>query len=303
MTVALVANPSAGRGRGARLLPKVEALLRSLDVPHRTFVSRDGADAERLAREAAEAGATVVAALGGDGHLGNCANGVIGTGAALATIPAGSGNDFAKHLGIDPRDPLRATRLLREPSLRRVDVVRAATPERERYFVNVGGVGFDSEVNLLANRTRFLSGTARYVYAVFVTLARFHPGSFGLRVDGEEHRFRAMMVAVANGSTYGGGMRVCPQAREDDGLLDVCVVTEIGKWEFVKTFPKVFRGRHVEHPAVRLLRGAQAEVSADRPFQVFADGEHVGGVPVTFTVVPGALSVVVPPGGVGGGRA
>jgi diacylglycerol kinase (ATP) len=295
VTVAVVANPSAGRGRGGRLLPKVEAVLRSLDVPYRVHVSRDGADAERLARGAAEGGAAVVAALGGDGQLGACANGVLGTEAALAAIPAGSGNDFAKHLGIDPRDPLAAVRLLRDPTTRRVDVVRATTPERERHYVNVGGVGFDSEVNLLANRTRFLSGTAKYVFAVFVTLARFRPGAFTLRVDGEEHAFRAMLVAVANGSAYGGGMRVCPEAREDDGLLDVCVVTEIGKGEFVRTFPKVFRGRHVEHPAVRMLRARRVEVRVDRPFQVFADGEHVGGVPATFAVVPRALPVVVPP--------
>jgi len=106
-----------------------------------------------------------------------------------------------------------------------------------------------------------------------------------------------MMLAVGNGSSYGGGMLVCPGARSDDGMLEVCVIQELPKWQFVTTFPKVFKGRHVDHPAVRMLRGREIEIAADRPFQVYADGERVGSLPATFTVMPGALRVVVPAAG------
>jgi diacylglycerol kinase (ATP) len=294
MAIAVVANPKSGRGKGARLIPQVDALLSSLGVQHQMHVSQDSADPERLARQAASEGTEIVAALGGDGHIGACANAIVGTETALAVIPAGAGNDFARHLGLDMKDPLAAARLLASPRITKVDVAMATTSERERYYVNVAGAGFDSEVNAHANQVRFLQGTLKYIFSTFVTLARFTAGRFNLRIDGEEHTLPAMLIAVANASSYGGGMLVCPEASLEDGTLDICVIGEVSKWDFVRTFPKVFKGRHVDHPKVRMFRGKRIEVSAERPFLVFADGELVGPIPATFTVVPGALSVVVP---------
>jgi len=294
VSVAVIANPTSGRGKAGKLIPRVGTLLRSMDVEHTMEISGGPEEPERLAREAAERGIQIVAALGGDGQVGLCVNGLIGSDTALAVIPAGSGNDFAKHLGLDPKDPLAAARLLAKPSTKAIDLVRVRTPERERYFVNVAGAGFDSEVNVLANRTRFVKGTAKYVYSVFVTLVRFKAGEFRIRLDGQERVLPAMMVTVGNGSSYGGGMRVCPDASLEDGVLDVCVLGKVSKFEFVKTFPKVFKGRHVDHPAVTMLRAKEIEIAADRPFQLFGDGEHMGSLPATLSVVPGALKVVEP---------
>lgn len=296
MAVVVVANPSAGRGKGAKLIPKVDALLRSLGVVHTLRVCESPEDPERLAWLAANDGAEVVAALGGDGQVGACANGVVGTDSALAVIPSGTGNDFARHLGLNRKDPLGAAQLLASPRFKRIDVAKVTTPERERFYVNIGGAGFDSEVNELANRVRRLQGTAKYVYSTFVTLARFSAGEFVVKIDGEDHPFRGMMLAVGNATSYGGGMKVTPDARSDDGLLDVCVIQELPKWQFVKAFPKVFSGTHVRHPAVTMLRGKHIVISADRPFQVYADGEPVGCLPATFSVIPSAIRVVVPPG-------
>jgi diacylglycerol kinase (ATP) len=295
VTVAVIANPTAGRGKGARLIPKVDTLLRSLGVPHSLRICEGPDDPERLAGRAASEGAEIVAALGGDGQVGACANGVFGTRTALAVIPAGTGNDFARHMGLNRKDPLGAVRLLSSPTFKAIDVAKVITPERERHFVNVGGAGFDSEVNEHANKVRRLRGTPKYIYSTFVTLARFVPGKFVVRVDGIEHSFIGMMLAVGNGSSYGGGMHVTPNARYDDGLLDVCVIQELPKWQFVKTFPKVFSGKHVGHSAVTMLRGRQIEISSERPFQVYADGEAVGRLPATFSVLPAALRIVVPP--------
>jgi diacylglycerol kinase (ATP) len=295
VAVVVVANPTAGRGRGARLIPKVDALLRSLGISHTLRICEGPDDPEKLARLAASDGAEIVAALGGDGQVGACVNGVFGTDSAIAVIPAGTGNDFARHIGLDRKDPLAAVRLLSSPTFKAIDVVRVMTPERERYYVNIGGAGFDSEVNEHANKVRRLRGTPKYVYSTFVTLARFSPGRFVVRVDGKEHQFKGMMLAVGNGTSYGGGMRVTPDARSDDGLLDVCVIQELPKWQFIRTFPKVFSGKHVEHRAVTMLRGKEVEISAERPFQVYADGEPVGRLPAAFSVVPSGLRVVVPP--------
>ena len=294
MQVAVVANPTSGRGKGAKLIPKVDALLSSLGVPHTLLLSRSAADPERMARQAASDGAGIVAALGGDGHVGNVANGLIGTDAALAVIPAGTGNDFARHLGIDRKDPLGAARLLGSPATRRIDVVRVEHSDGERYFVNVAGTGFDAEVNEHANKVSFLKGNLKYVYSTFVTLSRFKPGQFRIVVDGSEHDVAGMLVAVGNGVSYGGGMKVTPDALLDDGVLDLCVLGAVPKLTFLKTFPKVFSGKHVTHPSVQMLRGKVIEISADRPFQVYADGERFGRLPATFTVIPDALSVVAP---------
>jgi diacylglycerol kinase (ATP) len=294
MVVAVIANPTSGRGKGARLIPQIDALLRSLGVEHTMHVCTGPEDPERLARLAADGGADIVAALGGDGQVGLCANGVIGSGSALAVIPAGTGNDFARHIGLDRKDPLAAARLLSSPTVKKIDVVRVATAEGERYFVNVGGAGFDSEVNAHANQVRRLKGTPKYIYSTFVTLARFQPGEFKVVVDGTSHDLAAMMIAVGNGSSYGGGMKITPEGRVDNGTLEVCVLGRLSKASFVMTFPKVFSGKHVEHPAVTMFRGCEIEISADRPFQVYADGEPVGALPATFTVVPATLPLVVP---------
>ena len=300
MRVAVVANPTSGGGKGAKLIPRVSERLSSLGIEHAMFISRGPEDPERLARRAASDGAAVVVALGGDGQIGNCANGVLGTDAALAVVPAGSGNDFARTLGLDPKDPLSATAFLRQPQTRMIDVVRVRTPDGERRYVNVAGVGFDSEVNGLANETRFpLRGTPRYIYAVFVTLARFRPGNFRVNVDGERHDFSGMLIAVGNAPSYGGGMRVTPEARLDDAILDICILKGLSRFAFIRAFPKVFKGTHVTHPAVQMMRGKEVRISADRPFDVYGDGERFGPLPATFTVEPGALRVVVPATAVG----
>lgn len=302
MRVAVVANPSSGRGKGGRLIPRVAALLRERGVEVEMLVCASPEDPERLAREAAGRGAGIVAALGGDGQVGMCANGVLGTEAALAVIPAGTGNDFAACLGLDPRDPLAAAGLLADPPFRRIDAVRVQTPQGTRHYVNVAGVGFDSEVNAVANRMPVVKGTVRYVAALFAVLPRFRPVPLRVELDGAPHEVPAMMIVFGNAVSYGGGMRITPDALLDDGLLDVCVIGDVSKPDLIRTFPKVFRGRHVAHPKVRMHRARVAAVDADRPLQVFADGEHVGTTPARFEVLPGVLSVVAPaPGPAGPG--
>ena len=292
--IVLIANPASGGGKGGRLLAGAREGLRALGKEHRVVVSEDGEHPERAAREAAAQGTETIVSMGGDGLINACANGVLGSETALAIVPTGGGNDFARCLGLDVRRPLSNLALLDQHRRRAVDVVRAEGPGWQRHFVCVGGAGFDSETNAYANTLTRLQGTPRYVWSVMRTLARFRPGRFVLRVDGTEHRMGAMMVGVANAPAYGGGMRICPEASIDDGVLDVCVVGDLPKLRFVAAFPRVFRGTHVTHPAVTMLRGEKIELDATPRFPVYADGEHLGSLPVTFTVVPRALEVVAP---------
>jgi diacylglycerol kinase (ATP) len=294
--VVLVANPTAGGGRGRRMIPRAEAALGALGFEQRLVMTDDGAHPLRAAREAAADGVAAVVALGGDGLVGSCAEGLVGSETVLAVVPAGNGNDFARSLGLHPKRPFLALECLREDRVRAVDAVRVEGPGWERHFVCVGGAGFDSEVNAYANTITRLRGAARYVVAVFRTLARFQPTEFTVRVDGDERTLGAMMVAVANAPQYGGGMKVCPDASLDDGLLDVCVVRAMPRRTFVALFPRVFTGRHVTLPLVIMLRGQKVEIEAARPFDVYGDGERLGPLPATFSAVAGALKVAAPEG-------
>ncbi|SRR6266540_1756436 len=295
--VVVVVNPTSGRGRGARLVPKVREELAALGVEHEVVLSAGPQDPPRIAREAAEDGVEIVAALGGDGMAGMVGSALVGTRAALAVIPTGTGNDFAGFLGFKRKKPMSVLPSLVDPEIREIDAVRLQSGDRVEHFINVAGAGFDSEVNETANRMKTrVQGTAKYVAAVFSTLRRFKPAKFEITVDGQPHPLSAMLVAVGNGRSYGGGMKVCPDASLTDGQLEVCVVGAMGRGAFLRAFPRVFRGTHTTHPKVTMLRGARVEIAADRHFDVYADGEQSVPLPAAFEVLPKSLRVVMPKG-------
>jgi diacylglycerol kinase (ATP) len=292
--VVVVANPTAGRGKAGRLIGKADAILHDLRVEHEVRVSESGDDLEATVRRAAEDGAGIVAVLGGDGTVSLGANGVLGTGAALAILPAGTGDDFAKVVGAGRFDA--AVRLLANPKIVPIDLVSLVAGVEHRHFVNIAGAGFDSEVNETANGMSVrLGGTGTYVAAVLKTLSRFSPAHYELTIDGEALSVDAMLTVVGSGIQYGGGMKVLPNACVNDGLLDVCIVEALSKTAFLRAFPRVFTGSHGRHPKVRMMRGTTVTVEANRKMLVYADGERVGPLPATFEVRPGALPIVVGP--------
>ncbi|CAN5833606.1 diacylglycerol kinase [soil metagenome] len=291
MQVALIVNPAAGGGRGGRVLRAALPMLRAAGLDPEVLISANGQEPTRLARQAAEAGARLVVAVGGDGQASAVANGLLGTDAVLGVLPAGSANDYARALGMPRRDLPAAVQLLLDAQSQRVDVVRVESAAAVRHYLNVGGAGFDSVVNATAERIPLFRGSFRYVLAVLRELPRFRPGCFRLRVDGVALELKAMVVVVANGSTYGGGMHVAPSASLVSGLLEVCVVGELSALAFLRAFPRVFRGTHVGHPAVTMLSARRIEIEADPAYEVTGDGECIGRLPARFTVLPAALLV------------
>jgi diacylglycerol kinase (ATP) len=290
----VVANPAAGHGKAGKLIGRVTSGLHRLRVPHEIRVSESGPDLERLARSAAEDGAHTVAALGGDGSVSLVANGILGTGASLAALPAGTGDDFAKGIGAGKLDT--AIELLANPKTVDLDVIHVTTGAVDRSFVNIAGAGFDSEVNETANRMSLrLGATGTYVAALLKTLSKFSPASFAIEIDDERLELDAMLVEVGNGRWTGGGMKVLPDAVMNDGRLDVCIVEALSKPAFLRAFPRVFLGSHTTHPKVRMRRGTRVQVEANRRVPVYADGELVGPLPAIFEVRPAALRVVVGP--------
>lgn len=292
MALVVVANPTAGRGRAGKLIGRVDGWLNDLGIDHRIEVSGSAGDLEHLVRTAADDGAEIVAVLGGDGSAGAAANGLLGTRAALAVLPAGTGDDFAKAIG--PGKLEAATKLLASPRIRPIDVVQVTAGAQRRCFVNVAGAGFDSEVNEAANAMKLnLGGTGTYLAALVKTLSRFSPARYVIDLDGERLDTEAMLVVVGNSRSYGGGMKVLPGASVTDGQLDVCIVHALSKAAFLRAFPRVFRGTHITHPKVSMLRGTRLHVEANRRIDVHADGERVGPLPAIFEVQPAALRLVV----------
>lgn len=289
-SVGLVVNPSSGRGKAARILPEVRTRLTGMGCHVEVLESRSAEHASELGAAAASRH-EVVAAVGGDGMVAFVAQGVIGSPAALGIVPAGTGNDLAANLGYARRKPLEACVVLARGRRRSIDVGRI---EGGRAFLCVAGGGFDSEVNREANNIRYLRGTAVYLIAVLRTLRRFRPARFDVSLDDERRSFNGMFVAVGNASSYGGGMRIAPAARLDDGVFDVCMVGEMGRATLLAQLPRLFTGGHVRHPAVEVARTRRVRIEADRPFALYADGEEIGPLPATLTLEPSALDVVAP---------
>lgn len=287
--VALLCNPSAGGGRAARILPRAERALTERGVRFRTEITRDLAHARELAHAAATAGEVTVT-LSGDGLIG-CVVGVLREfpGSVLGILPGGRGNDTARMLGIPPAIDA-ACAVVAAGVTRDLDIGDV----EGRSFIGIASLGFDSDANRIANEAPARLGRLVYVYGAMRALAAWQHATFELRLDGEPLSCTGYSVAACNSGRYGGGMLLAPDARLDDGLLDVVLIGAHSKRHFLRTMPRVFRGTHVNHPAVRVLRARELHVDADRPLTVYADGDPIGDTPVTIRVVPHALRVLAP---------
>ena len=280
-------NPNAAGGKPLRVLGDVEAELATLGLPHRVIESRDIEHGGDLAREAAAAGEVIVA-LGGDGLVGSLAGALRGTG-LMGVLPGGRGNDFARALDI-PQDVRAACRVLATGSERVLDLGEA----NGRPFACIASAGYDSVANRIANDTKALRGNLVYAYAAVCALAGWKPANFMLRLDGEQRRFRGYNVAVANSAYYGGGMKVAPDADPSDGILEVVMIHHVAKRRFATNLPKVFSGRHVHSPNVHVARARVVELEADRPFDVYADGDPLTKLPARITTIPGGMRLIAP---------
>lgn len=287
----VLVNPTSGTGAGARAGALASQRLRDLGHDVVDLTSPDAEQAQARARAAIDAGLDALVVVGGDGvvHLGTGL--VAGTGLPLGIVPAGTGNDVARTLALPVRQiPAAVDRLhaaLVTGSRRRLDAVRTD----RGWFAGVLGGGFDALVNERANSWSWPRGRMRYNLAIARELPVFRAIPYELELDGQPESSPAMLVAVANSSSYGGGMRVCPQAQMDDGLLDVLVLDPVSRLELLRVFPRVYSGRHIHHPAVRIRRARTVRLQAPG-IVAYADGERLGPLPLTCTVVPGALHVL-----------
>ncbi|WP_433429436.1 diacylglycerol/lipid kinase family protein [Nonomuraea sp. CA-141351] len=291
--LALLVNPAARGGRTLRMLEPVARRLRAGGAELSVIVGDDAADALERACTAVAERPDALVAFGGDGLVHLAVQAVAGTGVPLGIIPAGTGNDIAAALGLPCDDPVAAARTVLRMKSRVIDAARIAAGSSDELFAGVMCCGFDSRVNERANRLTWPPGMGRYVVATFQELRSFRPIPFRVTLDEDEVVEReVMLVAVGNTRSYGAGMRVCPDARPDDGLLDVMMLDAVSKTEFLRVFPSVYRGTHVGHPAVSVRRVRSVRLEA-ADVVAYADGERVGPAPVHCEVRPGALRVII----------
>ena len=288
MPLTLLVNPASAHGRTLKLLPAVEQELDQRRIPFRVERTRGLEDGVERALRAVESNEVPVV-ISGDGLVGAVGGAMAGSETPLGIVPGGRGNDLARVLGI-PDDPVAAVAVLAAGESRRIDVGEA----NGKRFLGIVSVGFDSEANRLANETTFMRGNLVYAYAALRTLLGWKPARFTIRAGEERQRVSGYSVSVANSRAFGGGMFIAPDAKLDDGEFDIVTVGEVGKLRFVGNLPKVFKGTHVQEDEVSVFRASQLELTASRPFPVYADGEHLTDLPASLRVLPRALSVLAP---------
>lgn len=295
MKALCIVNPCAGRGRGIKVWQKIksqaEMLLPGLVV---RFTSGPG-HAALLAGEAAEHNQDMIIIIGGDGTVHEAVNGLAGSRIPIGIIPAGTGNDLAKTLGI-PRDICKALSIIKKGVRRSIDLGRVDG----RIFINMGGLGFDATVAHRVNKQRLIKGKAAYFWAIIRTIIDYKAVKVQITLDGTTWEETVTLIAIGNGEYVGGGVRMFPQANLHDGLLDICVIKKTTKLDMILTLPAIYKGRHRGHPKVSFYQGREVIITKAEPDQhiyTHVDGQEIDIWPICFQLHPGSLEILVPPPG------
>lgn len=280
----VVVNPKAGLGAAASLATQVVGFLQSREITYRMISPNSAAETKALVAESLRNGeATRLLSIGGDGLFHLLLQFAIEFKVPLAIVPGGTGNDFYRTLGwfdhdlTDYLEHLIST----APTLVDVGVVDG------EYFGAVLSSGFDSVVNERANKMKWPKGPAKYNAAILLEFPKFQPVEFKIFADEKILEVEAMLIAIGNGNSYGGGMRVCPDAVLNDGLFDIMILHPVSKLEFIKVFPTVYKGTHVEHPQVEVIRAKAIRIESSAV--AYADGERIGQLPVQVESLPQSL--------------
>lgn len=302
MSRVFLVNPAAANGSTGRRWPELARRAAGLGLTGETVVSERPGHLAELAAEAAANGATEIVVVGGDGTVHEVVDGLGRADACervvLAVIPFGTGRDFARSLRI-PRRVDEALAVARDGPVRTVDLGRAtyAAPNGEAvaYFANFAGAGISGAIADRANRTtKALGGRLSFIWATLAVFSRWQPTEMTIEIDGVRRQALLLEALAMNGDYTAGGMWVAPEASLEDGAFDVVLIGDFSKAEFSTTFPKIYRGTHVSHAKVEIVRARELRVDAPTPLPIVLDGEQPGTTPVRFEVVPGALRVRVP---------
>lgn len=288
-SILLIANPAAGGGRVPKLLPSVRRKLDALGVNHRTGLTANLEDAVRLTDEALDNGEIPVA-FSGDGVAGVVARTAsYRPDSVFGVLPGGTGNDFCGHVGI-PDDAVAACEVLASGVPTAIDLGEANGVR----FLGIASFGYDSLANESANAAPRWLGSGVYIWGAISALIRWKPARFNVVADGSEKSFDGWSVLCANTSRYGGGMLIAPNAEIDDQQFDLICTLKTSRWRFIRMFPKVFKGTHIDDDNLEVSHARELSVSADRPFTIYADGDPLTELPAEIRILPAAVKVLLP---------
>ena len=288
MKWAIVVNPYSGKGRALTLAQEFKRLAELANIDSIWISGATALDSIAELHDAIIGGEVVaVVVVGGDGLVNLAIQELAGGQIPMAVLAAGTGNDFARTNGTFRSSPQELIDLMMNSTPTAIDLGLVKIGGGLKWFGQILSTGFDSLVNERANRFKRIRGKMKYNVATVIELPRFSPKEYFIVADGKEITTRAMLVAVANGPTYGGGMRVLPNADRHDGRFDILILHPLPKLEFIRVFPKVFKGTHITHPKVEIIRARQISISADA--RVYADGEDFGMLPLNVEIVSSAL--------------
>jgi len=290
MKILVITNPLAGGGKTLRLLPKIRHWL-SLSPHEFSFSTPRSINEMHLEIKGASAkGMNALLLIGGDGTVHQALPAIAETNLPFGFLPCGRGNDLARNIGV-PSNLKKGYSLPSNPSFHQVDLPRINNIP----FVAVAYVGFDAQVNGLANDGKgYFGGTSGYIICVLRALRTFKPFEIEITIDDLTWRERVMMVTVANAPFYGGGMKIAPDAKMNDGVFDICIVQEMSKLELLQQFPKVFKGTHIFHPRIIMKTGKRIKLISEEDREVFADGEYAAKLPAEFTMGNQKIQIMSP---------
>jgi diacylglycerol kinase (ATP) len=285
----LLANPKSGTGKAAKYLELISEEFKKNHVQIVSILADSAEATSKKLQEVLSGQVDAVMAIGGDGAVHLAIQELALSNIPLYVLPCGTGNDFARTGGPLDLDVTRAVKRMLETSPVEIDLGRTESEIGTRWFGQVLSTGFDSLVNERANRFSFVKGQIKYTIATLLELPLFRPYRYEMVTPGGTRKIPAMLIAVANGASYGGGMLICPSADRRDGLFEVMVLHPVSKVELLKVFPKVFKGKHVSHPAVEFIKVAKLTLESNAI--AYADGEKIGSLPINIEIVPKALRV------------
>jgi YegS/Rv2252/BmrU family lipid kinase len=285
-----IINPVAGNGKGSIIARQIHQFMDDKAISYDIRFTRYKGDGEILAREAVARGCSTIVPVGGDGTIYEVVNGMDLGKTTLGIVPSGTGNDLAKTLGI-PENPLKALKIIHEGHKASIDCGQA----NGRYFLNVASVGLDAEiVKETENIKKYIKGPSAYVAGVLKTLLYFRDKEVVIEIDGIEMKRQVMLVAIANGKYYGGGMKIAPQAKIEDGYFDICIINRISKGKLLRLLPTIFSGEHVRVEEVEMLRGKTVRIDGLEKLILNVDGDIIGESPVSMEICPSMIQVFVP---------
>ncbi len=268
-----IINPVSGKGKTVKkVVHRIEQYLIEKNINYQFTYTEEKGHAKVIASQVSNrTDISVVIVVGGDGTLHEVINGLYPSSVPIGYIPTGSGNDYAREMGIE-KDPIKAVAQILKREIKKIDIAKI----NEEYFINVTGIGLDGLVAKLSNQSKLklYLGKLIYVYGLIKGLFEFKAKEISLIIDGKKHQFKKVwLIAIANGRYYGGGMAICPKAKNDDGKLDICVVSNVSMLEILFIFPLVFFGKHIYHPNVQMFSGKQVVIHSLEELDAQSDGE------------------------------